>query len=84
MKDERRHIGFGENELGARIRENPGLRSRLLEVRDELDSLVLETFQESMNQIHSDRDDRLELGRDYLSTVERLGCAPATRRGWRC
>jgi 1,2-phenylacetyl-CoA epoxidase catalytic subunit len=75
VKDERRHIGFGENELGARIREKPRLRSRLLEVRDELDSLVLETFQESMNQIHADRDDRLELGRDYLATVERLGFA---------
>ncbi len=75
VKDERRHIGFGENELGARMRDDARVRVQLIDVRDELDSLVLETFQETMNQIHADRADRIELGRDYLSAVERLGFA---------
>jgi 1,2-phenylacetyl-CoA epoxidase catalytic subunit len=75
VKDERRHIGFGENELGARMRDDSRIRGQLIDVRDELDSLVLETFQETMNQIDADRADRIELGRHYLAAVERLGFA---------
>lgn len=75
IKDERRHIGFGENELGRRMKENPSIRLRLQEIRGELDGLVLETFQETMNEIGTPADQRAELGRNYLQAVERLGFA---------
>jgi 1,2-phenylacetyl-CoA epoxidase catalytic subunit len=75
IKDERRHIGFGENELGRRLRERPLLRKRLVAVREELDPLVLRSFEEAMDQIGTPRDDRTELGRSYLAAVERLGFA---------
>jgi rubrerythrin len=29
IRDERRHIGFGENEIGRRIRQNPRVRLRI-------------------------------------------------------
>jgi len=41
IKDERRHIGFGENELGRRRREQPAARERLRGVRGELDRPTL-------------------------------------------
>ncbi len=44
IKDERRHLGFGENDIGRRLADAPHLRSRLREVKRELDPLVLDTF----------------------------------------
>lgn len=73
VKDERRHIGFGENELGRRLRESPHRRSRLIEVKRDLDALVLETFEEILREIGMAPDERPELGRSYLAAVERLG-----------
>ena len=73
VKDERRHIGFGENELGRRLREAPYARERLRAVREELDGLVLRSFEETMDAIGTPRSERNELGRHYLSAVERLG-----------
>jgi len=73
IKDERRHIGFGENELGRRLREMPLLRERLTAVREELDPLVLRSFEEAMDSIGTPREERPELGRSYLQAVERLG-----------
>jgi hypothetical protein len=75
VKDERRHIGFGENELGRRLLRDPSLRVRLAGVRGELDPLVLETFRETMQEIGTPADRRPELGRQYLAAVERLGFA---------
>ena len=75
IKDERRHIGFGENELGRRLRELPVLRERLSAVREELDALVLRSFEEVMDAIGTPRDERADLGRSYLAAVERLGFA---------
>lgn len=75
IKDERRHIGFGENELGRRLRELPLLRERLGAVREELDPLVLRSFEEAMDAIGTPRRERAELGRSYLAAVERLGFA---------
>lgn len=75
IKDERRHIGFGENELGRRIQEAPYTRDRLAVIRDELDALVLRSFQETMDAVGTPRDQRNELGRSYLRAVERLGFA---------
>jgi 1,2-phenylacetyl-CoA epoxidase catalytic subunit len=73
VKDERRHIGFGENELGRRLRTSPHVRSRLGEVKRELDPLVLATFEETLHEVGMPRDDRPDLGRNYLAAVDRLG-----------
>jgi 1,2-phenylacetyl-CoA epoxidase catalytic subunit len=75
IKDERRHLGFGENELGRRIREAPATRARLADVRTELDHLVLQCFDETLQEIQAPRDERDQLGRQYLQAVERLGFA---------
>lgn len=73
VKDERRHIGFGENELGRRIKTSPHIRARLREVKKELDHLVLETFDETLRELGVAASERPELGRHYLETVARLG-----------
>jgi 1,2-phenylacetyl-CoA epoxidase catalytic subunit len=73
IKDERRHIGFGENELGRRLKHHPTLRERLARVRTELDPLVLASFEDAMQEIQVPRSEREELGRSYLAAVERLG-----------
>lgn len=73
IKDERRHMGFGENDLGRRLQQNPHTRARLAGVRRELDPLVLDAFDETLDQLHVPRDQRPELGRRYLDTIARLG-----------
>ena len=73
IKDERRHIGFGENELGRRLKVHPTLRDRLRRVRSELDPLVLATFEDAMDELQVPRGEREELGRSYLGAVARLG-----------
>ncbi len=75
VKDERRHIGFGENELGRRLRDDSGLAARLREVRQELDALVLESFADTSAALGASASERRELGRGYLQAVERLGFA---------
>jgi 1,2-phenylacetyl-CoA epoxidase catalytic subunit len=75
IKDERRHIGFGENELGRRIQEAPATRARLAAVRTELDHLVLQCFEETLQEIQAPPNERNQLGRQYLQAVERLGFA---------
>jgi len=73
VKDERRHMGFGQNDLGRRLATTPRLRRQLLEVKNELDSLVLQTFEQTLAEIGMPRSERPELGRDYLAAVARLG-----------
>jgi len=73
IKDERRHLGFGENELGRRLEQTPHVRDRLRAVKNELDSFVLDTFDHTLDQIGVVRSQRPELGRRYLASVERLG-----------
>jgi 1,2-phenylacetyl-CoA epoxidase catalytic subunit len=75
LKDERRHMGFGENDLGRRLNAAPHVRNRLTRVRDELDYLVLETFEESLDALRIPRSERPQLGRHYLEMVDRLGFA---------
>ncbi len=75
IKDERRHLGFGENDLGARLMRDPGVRTRLTEIRAELDPLVLGTFEAAMGDLGAEADRRTALGRDYLTAIERLGLA---------
>lgn len=73
VKDERRHMGFGENELGRRLSANPGARARLEPLRQELDHLVLDTLDETMRQIGVDAEERAEVCRSYVESVRRLG-----------
>jgi 1,2-phenylacetyl-CoA epoxidase catalytic subunit len=75
VRDERRHIGFGENELGRRLKQSPHTRARLVEVRRELDRLVLASFEETMAEAGVPASERPELGRHYLDAVARLGFA---------
>ncbi len=73
IKDERRHIGFGERELGRRLKHHPTLRHRLARVRSQLDPLVLASFEDAMGELKVPVDEREQLGRSYLEAVERLG-----------
>jgi 1,2-phenylacetyl-CoA epoxidase catalytic subunit len=73
IKDERRHIGFGENELGRRLKHDPSAREQLWFVRKELDPMVLDSFAEVTKQLDTPASQREDLGRAYLRAVERLG-----------
>jgi hypothetical protein len=73
LKDERRHIGFGENELGRRLQVMPELRLRIRGVRQELDRLVLSTFEGTSTALGIPTQQRTQLGASYLDAVQRLG-----------
>ena len=73
IRDERRHIGFGENELGRRLERDRKLGARLSTLKAELDPMVLGTFEETLDEIGLPPADRPQLGRDYLQAVARLG-----------
>lgn len=75
VKDERRHIGFGENELGRRLKGGGELRARLRAVRGELDPLILATFREAIAEIGGPAEERENLSNSYLQAVARLGVA---------
>jgi 1,2-phenylacetyl-CoA epoxidase catalytic subunit len=76
VKDERRHIGFGENELGRRLKAAPHIRARLGQVKKEMDHLVLDTLEETMKELGVEAVERLKLGRAYLEAAARLGLQP--------
>ena len=81
VKDERRHIGFGENELGRRLATAPHIRARLGQIKKELDPLVLDALRGDARAARRCRAaSRTELGRSYLESVERLGFADERRR----
>lgn len=73
--DERRHLGFGENDLGRSLSRDPDLRQRLQGFKREFDYLVLGAFDGVYEDLGLDRDNRPDLGRDYLEAVDRLGFA---------
>jgi 1,2-phenylacetyl-CoA epoxidase catalytic subunit len=73
ISDERRHLGFGENDIGRRLMEDPSERARLLEVRRDLDPLVLGVFDAVFDDLSIPSVDRPRLGGEYLDAVERLG-----------
>lgn len=72
IMDERRHLGFGENDLGRMLADEPQTRRRLGELRSDLEPLVLGSLDGAMEDVAADADSRLELSREYLSAVERL------------
>ncbi|MCC6226163.1 MAG: long-chain fatty aldehyde decarbonylase [Microthrixaceae bacterium] len=73
IADERRHLGFGENDLGRRLAGDPQRRAQLTEVRARLDPLVLRCFEATYRDLGLRPDEFPELGRSYLDAVERLG-----------
>ena len=73
MKDERRHLGFGENDLGRLLSEQPGNRRRLADIRHEMDGLVLAVFSRAADDLPGDASMREAMGREYLETMDRLG-----------
>ncbi len=73
LKDERRHMGFGENDLGRHFAQAPHARVRIRELKKELDALVLATFEDSQQALGIPAAERVEIGRLYLDTVARLG-----------
>lgn len=73
VSDERRHMGFGENDLGRRLLKAPHTHERLLKIKRELDSLVLDTFSETLGQLGVEPVNRPDLATDYLGAVARLG-----------
>ena len=72
VKDERRHIGFGENWLGRILQLSPHVRTRLWAVKRELDHLVLATFRDTVTALRLPRADDVELGKAYLNATKRL------------
>jgi len=73
LRDERRHMGFGENELGRRLQADPMRRRKLRELKGELDALALASFEQTLEELKLPRRERPELGRSYLHAVARLG-----------
>ena len=73
ISDERRHFGFGENDLGRRLAREPKERARLEVIRQELDALVLRSLESTMAAIGLPVAERGSLGREYLQAIERLG-----------
>ncbi len=73
LKDERRHMGFGENDLGRYLAQAPHGRARLKEIKKELDALVLATFEDSQQALGVPASERSEIGSLYPDTVARLG-----------
>lgn len=75
IKDERRHMGFGENEIGRRLLAAPHRRARLAEVRRTVDHLILDLLADTARHIGLPASEHETLGRQYLDTVARLGLA---------
>ncbi len=75
VKDERRHMGFGENELGRLIAEDPGLRDDLSHLRQEFDYLALGSFEHALTELRIPAAEHPTLKRGYLAAVKRLGFA---------
>ena len=73
VSDERRHLGFGENTLGHHLVGHPTDRTRLIEIKGHLDSLVMGALDGAYGDLGLHRGERPKLGRDYLQAVERLG-----------
>ena len=73
ISDERRHAGFGENDLGRSLAVDPSGRVRLREIRTRLDAMVLGVFEAALADIGAPTEGHQQLAGEYLETVERLG-----------
>jgi 1,2-phenylacetyl-CoA epoxidase catalytic subunit len=73
IKDERRHMGFGENDLGRRLALTPHLRPRLGKIKRQLDMLVMETFAGTLRDTGVPAEEQNRFASNYLAAVARLG-----------
>ncbi len=73
ISDERRHAGFGENDLGRSLAADPSGRAHLRKIRGELDPMVLGVFESALVAVGAPVEERWRLANEYLDTVERLG-----------
>lgn len=73
VSDERRHMGFGENDLGRRLLTAPHTHERLSKIKRELDALVLNTLSETLGELGIETANQPDLAGDYLAAVARLG-----------
>ncbi|MBL8538631.1 MAG: long-chain fatty aldehyde decarbonylase [Hyphomonadaceae bacterium] len=73
VSDERRHMGFGENDLGRRLMRAPHTHDRLHKIKRELDGLVLQTFVETLGELGIPPSEQPDLAGDYMAAVARLG-----------
>jgi rubrerythrin len=73
LRDERRHIGFGENEIARRLRAEPERRTTIAAIKRELDSLAIRTFEDALDDLDVPRSERPPIGRRYRESIDRLG-----------
>ncbi len=73
ISDERRHAGFGENDLGRSLAADPSGRARLRGIRARLDPMVLGVFEAALADVGAPAEASSQLASEYLLTVERLG-----------
>jgi hypothetical protein len=73
ISDERRHAGFGENDLGRALAADPSGRARLREIRTGLDAMVVGVFEAALADVGAPTAERSQLANEYLHTIERLG-----------
>jgi hypothetical protein len=73
ISDERRHAGFGENDLGRSLAVDPSGRTRLRSIRARLDPMVLGVFEAALADVGAPSEASSQLANEYLQTVERLG-----------
>ncbi len=73
ISDERRHAGFGENDLGRSLALDPSGRGRLREIRTDLDAMVLGVFEAALADVGAPAGGSSQLAGEYLDTIERLG-----------
>jgi 1,2-phenylacetyl-CoA epoxidase catalytic subunit len=73
ISDERRHAGFGENDLGRSLAADPSGRERLREIRARLDPVVLGVFEAALADVGAPAEGRSRLAHEYLDTIGRLG-----------
>ena len=73
IRDERRHMGFGENEIGRELRQRPSEATKLADVKRDLERLVLDTFDHAARELGLPPDESPRLARAYQAAVGRLG-----------
>ncbi len=73
IADERRHSGFGENDLGRWLDQNPSGRAHLRAVKERFDPLVVGIIEGALTDAGTPRAHQPPLAREYLDTIDRLG-----------
>ena len=73
ISDERRHSGFGENDLGRWLADHPSRRQHLRAVKECFDPLVMGIIEGALADTGVPSGQQPPLARDYLDAINRLG-----------